>query len=244
MEPQAFVLISDLDDTLKISNSERKLVTIFRGLFRDAAFIGMAELYRELLSNSSIPNNERFLVLSSSPPQIARRIERFLQKHGFPPARLRLRDWIREPSIVRYKLKSVGEEVAHARAPVILVGDNTEHDPAVFARVKEKMPEKVLAQYIHVVAKKPLKDGQIPFYTAFDVACAELAAGRISNDQVLRVGEAVLKAEKLTWIIPHFSVKPPLQFLPFFSVVDQAVHDLWEEIRTRINTTLKQKGPR
>ena len=237
----AFVLISDLDDTIKISNSERKLITVYRGLFRDSAFTGMADLYRELLSNSSVPEDQRFLLLTSSPPQIARRVERFMRKHGFPPARTRFRDWLRDPSIIRYKLKSLTEEVVRAPAPVILVGDNTEHDPAVFAHLKEKFPEKILTQYIHLVSDKPIREGQVPFYTAFDFACAELAAGRLSNDQVLRIGEAVLKAEKQSWIIPHFSVKPPLQFLPFFTVVDQAITEVWERIRTKLEELPKRR---
>ena len=61
------LLISDLDDTIKISHTQSKLITVYRGLFRTSAFAGMAQLYAEILARHS---DSRFCVVSSSPPQI------------------------------------------------------------------------------------------------------------------------------------------------------------------------------
>ena len=232
MKPADFVLISDLDDTIKISNTKRKLVTVYRGLFRDSAFTGMATLYKELLKRSTLEDN--FIVVTSSPPQIKKRIEKFLAKHGFPKARVILRDWIREPSILKYKKARLENEIKHAPAPVILVGDDTEHDPEVFAELQNRFGEKILAAYIHVITGRQLPANQIPFFTAFDLACQELAAGRLTSEQALRVGDAIMAGKKLTWIIPKFSLKPPTHFIPFISTVDQAMIELWEKIRKRL----------
>lgn len=232
MDPKSFVLISDLDDTIKISNTKRKVVTVYRGLFRDSAFTGMATLYRELLANSDI--NENFLVVSSSPPQIKNRIKKFLKKHNFPEARLILRDWIREPSIPRYKKTRLHQEIEQAKAGVILVGDDTEHDPEVFDGLCSTFGEKILAVYIHVITGRKIPTGQVPYFTAFDLACHELAAGRMANHQVLEVGKAIVDGKKQYWIIPKFSLKPPISFIPFISAADQAMIDLWEKIKKRI----------
>jgi hypothetical protein len=227
-----FVLISDLDDTIKISNTKRKLVTVYRGLFRDSAFTGMATLYNEMLAGSEVKEN--FIVVSSSPPQIRKRIEKFLAKHKFPPARIVLRDWIREPSVPKYKGQRLRSEITAAQARVILVGDDTEHDPEVFEELQREFGEKIMQVYVHTVTGRKLPANQTPFFTAFDLACQELAAGRLSSEQVLRVGAELVASKKLTWIIPKFSLKPPTHFIPFISNVDQAMIDLWEKIKKRL----------
>jgi phosphatidate phosphatase APP1 len=226
------LLISDLDDTIKISHTQSKLVTVYRGLFRSSAFAGMAQLYCEFVD--AAPGTD-FHLVSSSPPQIRRRIERFLHKNDFPIATIQLRDWIRQTSIVKYKLGTILGLVENSPRNVILVGDDTEHDPEVFAHVHKRHPEKILARYLRTVKGRELPEGSTGFYTAFDVACAELAAGRMQNEAVLRVGEAVLKAEKNSRLIPWFSIRPPRRSTPAsFEAADNPVGNLWRAIQERI----------
>lgn len=238
------IIISDLDDTIKISHTQSKLVTVYRGLFRSSAFAGMSELYRSMLRLGALDPNGSFFILSSSPPAIRKKIEYFLTKHGFPKAKLILRDWIREPSILKYKMRRLHECLETAAEPVVLFGDDTEHDPEVFTHMKKKFPGKILAIYIRSVRGRELPEGVTPFYTAFDVACSELAAGRLDNEQVLRVGEAVLAAEKNSWLIPYFSLKPPLGFSPFataLEIVDESLVELWKKIHSRIETIERRR---
>jgi hypothetical protein len=233
------LLISDLDDTIKISHTQSKLVTVYRGLFRTSAFAGMAQLYAELLAGH--PGSE-FCVVSSSPPQIRRKIEFFLAKNSFPAARLTLRDWIRQGSILKYKLGTILALVEASPHPVLLIGDDTEHDPEVFAHVAKRHGEKVAARYLRVVKGRPLPEGSQGFFTAFDVACAELGAGRLANEQVLRVGEAVLKTEKSSRLIPWFSIRPPARTAPFANEPDSPVAALWRAIQERILAIPGGKG--
>lgn len=225
------LLISDLDDTIKISHTQSKLVTVYRGLFRSAAFAGMAQLYGELLAHNP---GSRFCVVSSSPPQIRRKIEYFLAKNSFPAADITLRDWIRQTSIVKYKLGTILGIVESSPHPVLLIGDDTEHDPEVFAHVAKRHPEKVAARYLRTVKGRELPEGSIGFFTAFDVACAELGAGRLGNESVLRVGEAVLRAEKNSRLIPWFSIRPPARSAPFADETNNPVATLWRAIQERI----------
>lgn len=238
MENGPITLISDLDDTIKISNTESKLSTVYRGLFRSSAFAGMAELYFEILKHQE----SKFYIVSSSPPAIRKKILYFLKKNRFPAADIQLRDWIRESNIPKYKLQAISELVEMSSTKVILVGDDTEHDAKVFAQVYKKYPEKILARYIHVITGDPVPEGSIPFFTAFDLACAELASKRLTNEQVLRVGEAVLRVEKNSRLIPKFSLKPPTQYVPFLSIVDQTLVDLWKKIHTKIEAMPKRKS--
>lgn len=232
------LLISDLDDTIKISHTQSKLITVYRGLFRSSAFVGMAQLYSELLHCNP---DSKFWVVSSSPPQLRGKIGYFLSKNGFPPAALVLRDWIRQTSIVKYKLGAILTLVEKSNGPVILIGDDTEHDPEVFAHVTKRYPEKIAARYLRRVKGRELPDGSFGFFTAFEVACAELSAGRLDSAEVLRVGEAVLRAEKNSWLIPWFSIKPPLQNAPFADSLDSAVMDLWKLIQDKIQAIPSRK---
>lgn len=232
------VLLSDLDDTIKISYTASPLVTVYRGLFRTSAFAGMAQLYHELLGGH--PGSE-FHIVSSSPPQIRKRIEKFLSLNGFPKAKLTLRDWIRQSSIQGYKLQAIRSLVEKAEHPVLLIGDDTEHDPEVFAEVAKDFPKKIRARYLRAVRGRNLPDGSRPFFTAFDIACGELSEGRLSNEQVLRVGEALLKAEKNSRLIPWFSIKPSLSFIPFLSQPDEAVMELWKKIHQKVQSIPRRK---
>jgi phosphatidate phosphatase APP1 len=227
------LLISDLDDTIKISHTQSKLITVYRGLFRTSAFAGMAQLYAELLA---FHPESRFCLVSSSPPQIRRKIEFFLTKNGFPKGRIILRDWIRQSSIVKYKLGSILAMVEEADpgCAVVLIGDDTEHDPEVFARVAKRFPERVAARYLRIVKGRAMPEGSQGFFTAFDVACAELTAGRLSAEQVLRVGEGVLKAEKSSRLIPWFSLKPPVQSAPLTGSAHATIIEVWKLIQEKI----------
>ncbi len=232
------LLISDLDDTIKISHTQSKIITVYRGLFRTSAFTGMAQLYCELLNFN--PGSE-FCVVSSSPPQIRRKIEFFLTKNKFPEGRIVLRDWIRQSSIVKYKLGTILAIVEQSKAVVLLIGDDTEHDPEVFAHVAKRFPEKVVARYLRMVKGRPLPEGSQGFFTAFDVACAELSAGRLGSEQVLRVGEAVLRAEKTSRLIPWFSLKPPIQNAPFSGSSHSPIVELWKRIQEKIQAIPARK---
>lgn len=236
---RALLLISDLDDTIKISHTQSKLITVYRGLFRTSAFAGMAQLYHELLGFN--PGSE-LLVVSSSPPQIRGKIDFFLSKNGFPLATLVLRDWFRQTSIEKYKVSAILEIVEKASTPVLLIGDDTEHDPEVFAEVAKRFPSKVAARYLRRVKGRDLPDGSHGFFTAFEVACAELSAGRLGSQEVLRVGEAVLKAEKSSRLIPWFSLKPPLQNAPFADAAYSPVIELWKLIQERIQAIPRKRA--
>ncbi len=232
------LLISDLDDTIKISHTQSKLVTLYRGLFRKSAFVGMSVLYQEILSSHP---NSRFAIVSSSPPTIRGKIESFLKINDFPAAHLVLRDWIRQTSIPEYKQRAIFTLVEESKYPALLIGDDTEHDPEVFSRVSEKYPDKVLCRYIRIIKGRELPKGCRGFFTAFDIACSELAMGRLTSEQVLRVGEAVLKTEKNSRLIPWFSLKPPLHFVPFLTHPDEAILDLWQRIHKKLQAIPRRK---
>ncbi len=241
-----FLLISDLDDTIKISNTQKKLITLYRGIFRKSAFAGMAELYQELITNARDTNDEQcFFLVSSSPPTIRKRIEKFLSFNRFPPAQITLRDWLREKSIPKFKQAALTTIANTHSAPILLIGDDTEHDPEIFTSFSENYPDRILNIYIRSVKDRALPKGARKFYTAFDIACTELEAGRLTQEQVYIVGNAVLNAEKHSWLIPDFMKLPPIDFIPFFSQItsaDQTILELWKKIQEKIFLIPRKPG--
>lgn len=197
-----FLLVSDLDDTLKISHTTNRLKTVLRGLFTKQRYAGMAELYQEWCPDGS------FVLLSSSPVWIRGKIDRFMERHGFPKREIWLRDWIREKDIRKYKTDALMRLEARKEKGYIFVGDDAEYDPEVFARFRERNPDQTLAIYIRRMRGRPLPSGVIPFHSAFEIAMAELEAGRLSIPQVSRIGKAIIDENEGDQIIPYFAAPP------------------------------------
>jgi hypothetical protein len=143
-----FLVVSDLDDTVAVTNvaSKRKLLgTVF---LEDAetqpAVPGMAELYRCLVEASGA---RAVAFVSGSPVQLAPRVSRFLEKNGFPPAALYLRN-LGLGTLHGYKEPVLRVLAERFPQPFVLVGDSGEKDPEIYAAFRRERPGRVLATYI------------------------------------------------------------------------------------------------
>lgn len=197
-----FLLVSDFDDTLKISHTTNRIRTVFRGLFARQAYAGMAELYQEWSGGNP------FVILSSSPRLIGGKIGRFLDRHGFPPREIWLRDWLRQKDIRRYKIESLRRLEAREEPGFIFIGDDAEYDPEVFAAFRERNPDRTLAIYIRRMRGRPLPEGVTAFHSALEIALAELESGRLNIPQVSRIGKAIVDYRDADHIIPYFASSP------------------------------------
>lgn len=200
-----FLLISDLDDTIKITHTTSRLRTVIRGLWGAQAYAGMPELYQEWIGD------REFFVVSSSPVWIEAKIQRFLNKFKFPPSKLFLRDWVRETKVADFKFQRLNKLVLSAKErgiQVILVGDDSEYDPEVFDRLKSEHPDTVLKAYVRSIRGRKIPDGLFPFYLAFDIAVEEYREKRLLLPQLMRVGKATLDQTNPEYVIPYFAHHP------------------------------------
>jgi hypothetical protein len=184
--PPTPLLVSDVDDTVKITHVTSPGRAAVRGLVRHAVYAGMAALYREL--------GGELVFLSASPTGLEGKLRRTLvDRAGFPRARFVLRDWARERDIGRFKRRRLETLAGAAAGPVLLVGDDTERDPELFLEIAGRLPPgRVAAIYIRRNVHRPLPAGVVPFHNAFELALHELGAGRLTPAAALRVGEATL----------------------------------------------------
>jgi phosphatidate phosphatase APP1 len=150
-----FLLVSDLDDTVAVTHvgDPRKLLasTFLEDAETQPAVPGMAALYR-CLTGAGSP----LVIVSGTPVQLAPRVARFLEKNGFPPAALHLRNLgsktvrggYKEPVLARLAERFPG-------VPFLLVGDSGEHDPEIFAAFMKQHPGRVLRAYVRKASAAP-----------------------------------------------------------------------------------------
>jgi phosphatidate phosphatase APP1 len=127
-------------------------------------FAGVAAFYRALYDGGGGARNPIFYV-SSSPWNLYDVIGGFLEAEDIPAGPLLLRDWDLGPSLLRNQ----AHKSAHIREiletypgmPFILVGDSTQEDPEIYARVVAAHPARILAVYIRNVEARPERSSAI-----------------------------------------------------------------------------------
>jgi phosphatidate phosphatase APP1 len=156
-------VVSDIDDTIKISNVLNKselAANTFAREFR--AVPGMAELYQAWASAGNVV----FHYVSGSPWQLYPALAEFVQRERFPLGSIHLRQFrlkdrsaaeFVENRTLDYKLGVIDPLIR--RFPdrqFVLVGDSGEKDPEVYAELAKRFPNAVKAILIRNVTGEDL----------------------------------------------------------------------------------------
>lgn len=148
------LVISDLDDTVRIAEVTNRPRMIERVFLRPyEAVPGMSAIYKGLADRGA-----HFHFVSGSPWQIAPVIEPFLSDSKFPPAVLHCRHigwdfWNSDPLHTNeFKIATIESLLTQfAAAPVLLIGDDGEHDPEVYTEICRRHPDRVTGVWIRRV---------------------------------------------------------------------------------------------
>ncbi len=143
-------LLSDIDDTVVVTRLPRPLVAAWNSFVLDerarVPVNGMAELYRQVVAeNPGAP----VVYLSTGAWNVAPTLARFLDRSGYPPGPLLLTDWgptntgwFRDGSAhKRESLARLARELP--QVTWLLVGDDGQHDPTLYAEFLSAAPERV-----------------------------------------------------------------------------------------------------
>lgn len=163
---QGVSLISDIDDTIKISNVTDKKQLV-RGFFFDDYHVvdGMPQLYWKLQQAGVC-----FHYVSASPWQLYPSIAPLLEAH-FPFGSLSQRHfYIADRSFVRffmssetYKINAISNIIERfPRRRFILVGDSGERDPRVYATIAQRHSTQIKAIFIRRVEGTAAKCFTLP----------------------------------------------------------------------------------
>jgi phosphatidate phosphatase APP1 len=225
-----FVLVSDIDDTLKITDVKSKIDTVYNGLFSSRVFLGMPEVYTVLLKSSKrhgqpFPRQTGPLVfLSGAPTFIQGILESQLEPLKLPKATYFLRDWFAGQTVGEFKKEILEDLQKTSDLPFLFFGDDTEKDPEVLSDFSVAHPEHSVRVYIHAVTGRELPLGVIRYHTAFEIAVREFEEGRLGVEDVTRVGLRVMNKKRVEDLFPDFSVCPLDYRLPDSPLSDRDVN--------------------
>jgi phosphatidate phosphatase APP1 len=145
-------VICDIDDTVWITGISHPVKAVWRTLRGTSStrrsVPGMARLLRAAVDGHVHPG---VVYLSNGPWNFVGPVTRFLKKHGFPPGAILMTDWgVRPHQWFRDGSEHKSSSLARLMKDLpnvrwVLVGDDGEHDPALYDEVLEAHPDRVAA---------------------------------------------------------------------------------------------------
>lgn len=163
----AYVVISDIDDTVVYTGVAQKIRMLWRLFFAKArsrvAFPGVGGFYRALHRGVSGRQRNPMLYVSRAPWSIYDALDTFFNLHDIPigPV-LYLRYWgmtIDHPLPRKardHKLALIRQILeVYKDLPFILIGDSGQKDPEIYARILRDYPGRIRAIYIRDVGPAP-----------------------------------------------------------------------------------------
>lgn len=202
LNAQALVVVSDFDDTIKITNAGNIAAATYNGIFKSKVYTGIPELLAEMRSYTS-----ELHIVSAAPSVIAPRMRSLLRKQGIQYDSLNYRLIRAWDNKIHFKVKTI-ERILESGEEVILLGDDVEKDPEIFVDIQQRFPGQVIAAYVHQVKNRPLPSGVTAYYTGFDIALREYLSGRMDEASVGRILLAFDEAGNLRRSFPGFSYCP------------------------------------
>lgn len=203
----SFIIVSDLDDTVKVTHVCSRNNMAFNAMASKLAFSGMPALYHSLLGENH--HAGRLMFLSGSPSFLSDKIHDFLEHAHFFRYTLTLRGVkeVFKAPLSDFKMKKMKELYGASKGnSFILIGDDTQNDPEIYidfsARTKKR--NKVLAIYIRKITGRDLPKSSTGFVTAYDIALREFKAGRLSETKAADVGNIVLNEKIDEAFLPDF----------------------------------------
>ena len=195
-------IVSDLDDTIKITNVLDRSQATRNGLFSLKAFEGVPKVIQEMRSYV-----DSFTVVSASPKQLTTRIRKLLRRHNIIPDQLFTRNFFRDGDTVEYKTKVLEEILSQKKGHIILFGDDTEHDPDIFLDIQTRFPGRILAVYIHAIRNIELPKGFQKYFTGMEIARGEVRAERMNLIEAYSVMNSIQIAGP-ELVFPDFAYCP------------------------------------
>ncbi len=175
---EGLTIISDIDDTVKISHVTDK-ATLLRKTFVEPfeAVPKMAQRYQQWLR--AAPGGHLHFV-SASPWQLYPALTAFLTEAGFPPASFSLKTLrLKDPKALEVlgstkeaKVASIGAHIGrYPGRRFALFGDTGEHDPEVYGAIARRFADQVVYIAIRNVTGEAVGDAR--FSAAFEGVAAK-----------------------------------------------------------------------
>jgi hypothetical protein len=153
--PEGLSVISDIDDTIKLSCVRDRTKLLDYTLNKPfEAIPGMVKYFKQLVAEGAA-----FHYVSSSPWQLYDELRLFMDEHGFPKGSFDLKHLrVKDRSLTKLMASPLKTKVPvieriiarYPRRRFILVGDSTEQDAEVYAKVAETYADQIERVYIRL----------------------------------------------------------------------------------------------
>lgn len=228
-------ILSDLDDTIKITNAGSIRAATYNGIAKERVFQGIPEFLSEARSYSNALH-----VVTASPSLILPDIRETLDKNKIQYESLRYRSVRNWKNSRVFKLGAIKEILDLTTDKLILMGDDVNHDPEIYEEIRQQYPERIAAIYIHVIQGRSLPESSTPYWTSFDLALREFLAGRMNENGVNSVFQSLLNVKKWKYIFPRFAHCPST--LPFEWQLETPFATQAQELISLIGDHCRERG--
>lgn len=200
-------IVSDIDDTIKLSSVTSKLTALRRLLFNNSytsePIPGASVLYQRLEKGLDGLNDGDITYISGSPINLAEYIYKFMDYRGFPSGAVELKKWgfgagddspLAQQS---FKLERLRQLFAmYPSRPFLLFGDSGEKDPEIYKQIAQEYPGRVKGIFINNVTQGKPTDARFQgvylTQNALDAAQILLQQGLLGPEDVEAVRQAVM----------------------------------------------------
>ena len=182
------LVVSDVDDTIKVTNVLNKADAVYNGLFSTRAFTGMSEVYNGLNNADTT-----IFYVSGSPEMIRSKVSKMLIVNKFPQKDNLILKSGRQDTFA-YKFSNISKLINEQNPDeVILLGDDTEKDPEIFDAISKTFPSQIKSIHIRLIQnrKLPVNEKMNGFFSAAEVAGREFLNGKISEETVNQAAKVI-----------------------------------------------------
>lgn len=207
-QAQKVLLVSDIDDTIKVSHVLNPFGKIARAVDVTTPFLGMSQLYQLIVNQN--PTSTKVVYISNAPEELAGipaasiTHQLFLDYNHFPKGELILREDLRD---MTHKIRALRELIEKEMPDVlILVGDNGEKDVDVYLQATQEyayLRDMKVVTFIHQLYSS---SGLVLLPDRLQAVGQKLYANQIGYvtpvEIALKLNELGLLAEdKLDWMV-------------------------------------------
>lgn len=197
-----YTVVSDLDDTIKITNSSGGAGAVYNALFTYKTFSGTEELFQQFSHYSDIH------ILTASPKLLRKNVLTLLNRIFLDYKTVTMRSLRKNKDVFKYKYDYLIKKITNnPKIKLILLGDNSGEDHLVYTKVKQLYPDNVEAIYIRKVKNLKLPKEVTPFISTAEVAANEHLMGRVTESELSSVVREVLSG-KFRRVVPRFAFCP------------------------------------
>lgn len=189
------LIVSDIDDTLKVAHVRDSVDIVANAYVTTAPFRGMKDLFQSILKQN--PDSEIIYVTNANDFWMKNSHTKFIRNNKFPNGKI----FMRKESSDTHKYNTIKNYLLSnpAITQVLMFGDNAERDITFYRKVEKEFESRVYFKtYIRIAYSLPdetlpLEDTQVGFVSPLEVMANLTLSGFFSFTDYFELGDKLAK---------------------------------------------------